>query len=87
MTPTRFGFRRLGACGTSVLYEILAQHSTIDLEERSDAIAAVEVLSRFDSTAGPLYAEVSERFTHHSNGVWADIGAKIDRAGYRWRRP
>jgi len=70
-----------GRMWDNVLYEILAQQVQIDLEERSDAIAAVEVLSRFDSTAGPLYAEVSERFTTIPDGVWADIGAKIDRAG------
>jgi hypothetical protein len=69
-----------GRMWDSVLYEIVAQQVQIDLEERSDAIAALEVLSRFDRTAGPLYAEVNERFTTIPDGVWADIGAKIDRA-------
>jgi hypothetical protein len=65
----------------NVLHEIVAQQVQIDLEERSDAMAAVGVLSRFDRTAGPLYAEANERYRTIPDGVWADMGAKIDRAG------
>lgn len=65
----------------NVLHEIIAQQVQIDLEERSDAMTAMEVLSQFDRTAGQLYAEASERYTTIPDGVWADMGAKIDRAG------
>jgi hypothetical protein len=65
----------------NVLHEIVAQQVQIDLEERSDAMAAVEVLSLFDRIAGSLYAEASERYTTIPDGVWADMGAKIDSAG------
>lgn len=57
------------------------QSPQIDLEERSDAMAALEVLSLFDRSAGPLYGEASERYTTIPDGVWADMGAKIDHAG------
>jgi len=69
-----------GCMWDNVLYEIIAQQVQIDLEERSDAMAAVGDLSRFDRTAGPLYAEANERYTTIPDGVWADMGAKIDRA-------
>ncbi len=65
----------------NVLHEIVAQEVQIDLEERSDAMATLEVLSLFDRCAGPLYAEASERYTTIPDGVWVDMGAKIDRAG------
>ena len=70
-----------GQMWDNVLREIVAQQVQIDLEERSDALAAVEVLSRFDRTAGPLYEEASERYTTVPDEVWADIGRKIDGAG------
>jgi hypothetical protein len=70
-----------GRMWDNVLHEIVAQQVQIDLEERSDAMAAVGVLSRFDRTAGPLYAEANERYRTIPDGVWADMGAKIDRAG------
>jgi hypothetical protein len=70
-----------GRMWDNVLHEIVAQQVQIDWEERSDALAAVEVLSRFDRTAGLLYAEASERYTTIPHEVWADIGRKIDQAG------
>jgi hypothetical protein len=70
-----------GRMWDNVLHEIVAQEVQIDLKERSDAMAAVEVLSLFDRCAGPLYAEAGERYTTIPDGVWADMGAKIDRAG------
>jgi hypothetical protein len=70
-----------GRMWDNVLHEIVAQEVQIDLEERSDAMAAVEVLSLFDRCAGPLYAEAGERYTTIPDVVWADMGAKIDRAG------
>jgi hypothetical protein len=70
-----------GRMWDNVLHEIVAQQVQIDLEERSDAMAALEVLSLFDRSAGPLYAEASERYTTIPDGVWADMGAKIDHAG------
>jgi hypothetical protein len=70
-----------GRMWDNVLHEIIGQQVQIDLEERSDAMAAVEVLSRFDRIAGPLYAEANERYTTIPDDVWAEIGGKIDRAG------
>jgi hypothetical protein len=70
-----------GRMWDNVLHEIVAQQVQIDLEERSDAMAALEVLSLFDRSAGPLYAEAGERYTTIPDRVWADMGAKIDRAG------
>lgn len=65
----------------NVLHEIVAQQLQIDLEERSDAMAAVETLSRFDRIAGPLYAEANEPYTTIPDGVRRDMGSKIDRTG------
>jgi hypothetical protein len=70
-----------GRMWDNVLREIVAQELQIDLEQRSDAMATLEVLSLFDRCAGPLYAEAGERFTSIPDGVWVDMGAKIDRAG------
>jgi hypothetical protein len=69
-----------GRMWDSVLREVIAHKVQIELEECSDAMAAVEVLPRFDCIAGPLYAETSERYTTIPDDVWANIGAKIDRA-------
>jgi hypothetical protein len=72
---------KAGCMWDNVLREIIAQQVQVDLEERSDAMAAVEVLSRFDRIAGPLYTEANERYTTIPDGVWAAMGAKIDNAG------
>lgn len=70
-----------GRMWDNVLREVIAHKVQIELEEWSDAMAAVEILPRFDRIAGPLYAETSERYTTIPDDVWANIGAKIDRAG------
>jgi hypothetical protein len=70
-----------GCMWDNVLHEIIAQQVQIDLEERADAMAVVEVLSPFDRTAGPLYAEAIERYTTIPGEIWANLGGKIDRAG------
>jgi hypothetical protein len=70
-----------GKMWDNVLHEIIAQQVQIDLEERSDAMAAVGVLSQFDRMAGPLYAEASERYTTIPDRVWKVMGAKIDHEG------
>jgi len=69
-----------GRMWDNVLHEIVAQQVQIDLEERSDAMAAAEVLSPFERIAGPLYSEASQRYTTIPDQVWADIGGKLDRA-------
>jgi hypothetical protein len=51
-----------GSMWDDILHEIIAQQVQINLEERSDAMAALETLSLFDRCAGPLYAEASERY-------------------------
>lgn len=70
-----------GIMWDNTLREIVAQQLQIDLEERSDAMVAVESLAPFDRIAGPLYAEASERYTTIPDDVWERIGTKIDLAG------
>src|SRR5439155_23626712 len=52
-----------------VLDEIIHQHFEIDLEERANAIYAVESLSLFRRRAGSMCLEARERRRRSSRGV------------------
>ena len=62
-----------------VLREIMAQQVQIDLEERSDAVAALDTLSLFESRSGVLYSEARDRYTTLPDDEWKRIGEEIDR--------
>jgi hypothetical protein len=65
----------------NIFREIIHQQVQIDLEERSNAFAAIENLCEFDRHAGPLYMEVSERYVTVPFEAWQKMGDAIDRRG------
>jgi hypothetical protein len=79
----QFWISQIGRMWDNILREIVAQQVQIDLEERSDALAAIETLSPFDGLAGRLYLEASDRYHTIPDEIWKKIGSMLDASKLR----